>query len=146
MRATGKTASKKRAPLTGPVYLDASALAKLYLPEAESDRLEKLLVGRDDLWVSHFSVTEVISAAARRSRDGELTPSHVARLHRALLREVKRGQSFEITDRGEPVACLVPPRAKAAHRFKSRAAFRASMPALRPPLSATLESDREDRF
>jgi hypothetical protein len=31
------------------VYLDASALAKLYLPEPESDRLNEFLRGRRDL-------------------------------------------------------------------------------------------------
>jgi prevent-host-death family protein len=64
----------------------------------------------------------------------------------ALLREVKEGREIEITDRGEPVARLSPPRAKAARRFEGRAALRASMPMLDPPLSAAVLHDREDRF
>lgn len=64
----------------------------------------------------------------------------------ALLREVREGKEIEITDRGEPVAWLSPPRAKAARRFGGRASLRASMPKLDPPLSATILRDREDRF
>jgi prevent-host-death family protein len=64
----------------------------------------------------------------------------------ALLREVRAGREIEITDRGEPVARLSPPRAKAGRRFAGRARLRASMPRLDPPLSATVLDDREDRF
>ncbi len=67
------------------VYLDASALAKLYLPERESDELEGALIGRRDLLVSDLSVTEVISAAARYCREGKLSQEQLAVMHTALL-------------------------------------------------------------
>ncbi len=64
----------------------------------------------------------------------------------ALLREVRAGREIEITDRGEPVARLAPPRTRAAKPCVGRAALRASLPRLAPPLSRTLARGREDRF
>ncbi len=64
----------------------------------------------------------------------------------ALLDEVKKGREVVITERGRPVAKLVPldrPRSKGVPNL---AAFRRSMPVLDPPLSATIEEDREDRI
>ena len=57
----------------------------------------------------------------------------------ALLDEVKAGGEVVITQRGRPVAKLVPP------GFPNLAAFRATMPVFDPPLSTTLDEDREDR-
>ncbi len=90
------TASEKRSGrrLRGPVYVDASALAKLYLPEAESDSLELALFGRRDLQVSNLAVTEVISAAARRRREGLLTSEQLSRVHSALLDDVSNEGAF----------------------------------------------------
>lgn len=70
---------------SGPLYLDASALAKLYLPEPGSDDLGAALGGRRDLVVSDLAVTEVTSAVARRRRDGALRPRHAAKLHAAVV-------------------------------------------------------------
>jgi uncharacterized protein len=81
---SGKTASRRRR-LPGPVYLDSSALAKLYLPEAESEALEAAVLGRRDLAVSDLGITELTSAAARRQRQGELTQAQLSLLYRALL-------------------------------------------------------------
>ena len=68
-----------------PVYLDASALIKLYVPEVESNELEDALIGRTDIIVSELAVTEVASALARRLRQGELEPSVAKRVYRRLL-------------------------------------------------------------
>lgn len=64
----------------------------------------------------------------------------------ALLDEVKKGRDVEITDRGRPVARLVPPAVVMCRPFEGRAAFRRTMPALAQPLSRTIADDREDRF
>jgi prevent-host-death family protein len=64
----------------------------------------------------------------------------------ALLDEVRRGREVVITERGRPVAKLVPldrPRGKGVPNL---AAFRRKMPVLRPPLSTTVTEDRVDRF
>jgi prevent-host-death family protein len=60
-RARGKVGE-----IRGPVYLDASALAKLYLPEPESLALDRALRGRRDLTVSDLAVTELLAALAER--------------------------------------------------------------------------------
>ena len=78
-------------PTSSPVYLDASALAKLYVPEPESSALEALLVGRRDLIVSDLAVTEVASAMARRVRDRELPRREMAEAYRALVSDVADG-------------------------------------------------------
>ncbi len=63
-----------------------------------------------------------------------------------LLEEVKRGAEVLITDRGKPVARLVPLRRSGAKPFPDRSGFRRTMPRLDPPLSRTIVEDREDRF
>ena len=78
-------------PLPGPVYLDASALGKLYLPEPGSDELNAAIVGRRDVLVSELAVTEVVSSLCRRRRDGALTPGLVVRLQRAIRDDLAAG-------------------------------------------------------
>ena len=77
--------------IRGPVYLDASALAKLYLPEPESDELDRVLVGRRDLLVSDLAITEIVSAVARRQREGDLERRAARRLYRGLLDDREAG-------------------------------------------------------
>lgn len=77
--------------VVGPLYCDASALAKLFLPEAESDQLNQLLDGRSDVILSDLAITEVVSALARRLREGALPNSAVRRAYRKLLATVSEG-------------------------------------------------------
>lgn len=63
-----------------------------------------------------------------------------------LLDEVKKGREVVITERGRPVARLVPPDRRRAGGVPNLAAFRRRMPVLDPPLSATIEEEREDRL
>lgn len=63
-----------------------------------------------------------------------------------LLEEVRQGREVVITERGRPVAKLVPldrPRGKGVPNL---AAFRRKMPVLDPPLSASVTQDRDDRL
>jgi predicted nucleic acid-binding protein len=76
---------------TGPLYLDASALAKLYLPEPGSDTLDDAIRGRIDLMVSDLAITEIVSAISRRRREGILTALSCARLHRKILADIGDG-------------------------------------------------------
>jgi len=65
----------------------------------------------------------------------------------ALLDEVKKGREVVITERGRPVAKLVPPdRGRGKGGVPNLAAFRKKMPVFDPPLSTTIEEDREDRI
>ena len=63
-----------------------------------------------------------------------------------LIEAVRKGREILITDRGKPVARLVPAEKSNARAFPGRAAFRRLMPVLRPPLSSTISEDREDRL
>lgn len=64
----------------------------------------------------------------------------------ALLREVRKGREIVITDRGEPVARLLPPSERAARPFPDLEAFRAGLPKLDPTLSEIVAEDRADRL
>lgn len=65
----------------GPIYLDASALVKLFVPEPESDALNQALVGARDVILSDLALTEMASALGRRTREGLLTPTESRRLY-----------------------------------------------------------------
>jgi predicted nucleic acid-binding protein len=88
-----------RPRLDGPLYCDASALLKLYLPEPGSDELNRLLEGREDLLASDLAVTEIVSALARRAREDALGWAEASRVQRALLTALEGGacQRVELT-------------------------------------------------
>lgn len=64
----------------------------------------------------------------------------------ALLDEVRKGREVVITDRGRPVARLVPPLSGSRRPFSNHARFRARMRAKGKPLSETVARNREDRL
>lgn len=63
----------------------------------------------------------------------------------ALLAEVRKGHEVTITDRGRPVARLVPPRRERAKPFPGRAEFRRRMPVLGVSLAAAVLDERAER-
>ena len=75
--------------MDGPVYVDSSALVKIYVPEPDSDQVESLLRSRTDLVISDLVVTEIVSAAARRMREGTLPARTVRHLQQSILTDVK---------------------------------------------------------
>jgi predicted nucleic acid-binding protein len=79
------------------IYLDSSALAKLYVPEPESDALDALLRGRRDLLISELAITEVLSAVARKRREGMLTAAQALQIRDAVLADADSG-SFHRLD------------------------------------------------
>ena len=81
------------------VYVDSSALAKLYVPEAESEQLDQFLRGRRDLIISELAITEVISAAARRRREGALNAEQTNQIRDAIMADAQSGsfRRFDIT-------------------------------------------------
>ncbi len=64
----------------------------------------------------------------------------------ALMEEVRRGHEIVITDRGRPVARLVPPLPAAGKPFPDLSAFRQRMPVVMPAVSRAVLDDREDRI
>ena len=81
----------------GPVYLDASALVKLFVPEAESDDLNEALVGARDVVLSDLALTETASALGRRVREGLLAPAESRRLHREAAKLAESCRRAELT-------------------------------------------------
>jgi len=75
----------------GPIYLDTSALLKLYLREPDSEQLNRTVEGRRDLLLSELAITEFISALARRKREGSLSPSDAGLLRKTLLGDSASG-------------------------------------------------------
>ena len=71
---------------TEPVYLDASALVKLFVPEPESDELNHALTGLTDVIVSDLALTEMASALGRRVREQRLTSEDARRLYREAVK------------------------------------------------------------
>lgn len=64
----------------------------------------------------------------------------------SLLEEVRKGREVVITDRGRPVARLVPPQRESVRAFSSHRRFRAGIRLEGRRLSEMLADDREDRF
>jgi prevent-host-death family protein len=63
----------------------------------------------------------------------------------AILDEVRKGREVLLTDRGRPVARIVPPLRDSARALSSHRRFRASIRLKGQPLSVTVAHDREDR-
>ncbi len=61
------------------------------MPEAESEQLENFLRARQDLMISELCITEVVSAAARRKREGRLNARQVKEIHDAMLADAESG-------------------------------------------------------
>ncbi|MEO7891411.1 MAG: type II toxin-antitoxin system VapC family toxin [Vicinamibacterales bacterium] len=80
-----------------PVYLDASALVKLLVPEQESDALNQALAGLTDVVVSDLALTEVASALGRRTREKRLTHTDAKRLYREASKLHASSRQAELT-------------------------------------------------
>ena len=80
-----------------PVYLDASALVKLFVPEAESHELNQALAGLTDVIVSDLALTEMASALGRRTREQLLTRDEAQRLYREATKLQASSHQAELT-------------------------------------------------
>ena len=90
------TARSADAPLQ-PIYLDASALVKVLVPETESDALNRALLGAEDVVVSDLALTETASALGRRTRERRLSAAQARRLYRRAETLASSCRAFEIT-------------------------------------------------
>lgn len=77
--------------VTSPVYLDTSALAKIYIPEPDSADVDSAMQGRRDLLVSDLAVTEMVSAIVRRIRAGDLPSGSAQRIHMKIMSQIEEG-------------------------------------------------------
>jgi predicted nucleic acid-binding protein len=80
-----------------PVYLDASALVKLLVPEPESDALNEALVGADDVIISDLALTELASALGRRIREQRLAPPDARKIQREADKLASACHRVELT-------------------------------------------------
>jgi len=64
---------------------------KLFLPEPGSEEFNEVVEGRDDVLVSDLTVTEIVSAAARRLHQGSISREIVRRLYQAILGRLDQG-------------------------------------------------------
>ena len=80
-----------------PVYLDASGLVKLFVPEPESDDLNRALAGLTDVIVSDLALTEMASALGRRVREQRLTRDNAGRLYREASKLHAAAHHAELT-------------------------------------------------
>ncbi len=62
-----------------------------------------------------------------------------------LLAEVAKGHEITLTDRGRPVARLVPPAPRASRPFPGRAAFRRSVAAKGARVAQAVLEGRDER-
>lgn len=71
------------------LFLDSSALAKRYVEEPGSERLESMLAGAERLGLSVLVVPEVISGLRRRRRERALSEAQYLAAKAALLQDVR---------------------------------------------------------
>ena len=83
--------------LPSPLYCDTSALLKLYVREAGSEEFNAITAGRTDVFVSQLALTEVVSALARRRRQGRLGDEAVQRIRRTIMRSIEEGIYQHVT-------------------------------------------------
>jgi predicted nucleic acid-binding protein len=67
------------------LYLDTSALAKLYLEEESSDQVRAWSDEAEVLATSRVALAELAAAVARRHREGDLTDTDAERIRTAML-------------------------------------------------------------
>jgi uncharacterized protein len=80
------------------LFLDSSALAKRYVEEVGSERLEAILGDADWLGLSVLVVPEVISALRRRRRERALTEAQYLAAKAALLQDVRDAEIVGLLD------------------------------------------------
>ena len=78
------------------IYVDSSALAKLYEPEAESELLDAFLRGRRGLLISELAISEVLSAVSRRKREKQLRAELANEIRDALLEDADSGSLHRV--------------------------------------------------
>lgn len=80
------------------VFLDSSALAKRYVQERGSDRVEEILSSASSLGVSVICISEVVSALCRRRREGKLSQQQYLRAKQALFEDIEDASIVNVTD------------------------------------------------
>jgi len=80
------------------VFADSSALAKRYIADEQSSKMDETLQHATNLAVSVLCLTEIISALCRRRRERFLKPSEYASAKNALEADLADATIIQITD------------------------------------------------
>jgi hypothetical protein len=95
---TQQGCARGKAVVTVNVFLDSSALAKQYVQEAGSDRLEEILSSATSLGVSVICVSEIVSARCRRRRERKLSAREYVKAKQALFEDIEDSSVVNVTD------------------------------------------------
>ena len=80
------------------IFFDSSALAKRYVQEPGSDRVEEILFGASSLGVSMICLSEVISALCRRRRERRLSKQQYLSAKQALFQDLEDSSIVGVTE------------------------------------------------
>ena len=80
------------------IFLDSSALAKRYVQEVGSDRVEECLRSATSLGISVLATPEVISALCRLHREKTLSRKQYLKAKEALFEDIVDVRIIQITD------------------------------------------------
>jgi uncharacterized protein len=90
--------SRGQAEITLNVFFDSSALAKRYVEEIGSDRVDSILSAAAALGVSVICLPEVVSALCRRRRERRLAKDEYVDAKRTLLFDLQDASVIGMTD------------------------------------------------
>ena len=80
------------------VFFDSSALAKRYVEEAESARVQDILSSASSLTISVLCISEIVSALCRRRRERKLSPRQYLAAKEALFADLEDISVVNLTD------------------------------------------------
>jgi len=80
------------------VFLDSSALAKRYVQEPGSDRVEEILLAASALGLSMVCVPEIVSALCRRRRERKLSEQQYLKAKQSFFEDLGDSSMINITD------------------------------------------------
>ena len=80
------------------IFLDSSALAKRYVQEPGSDRLEEILFSASSLGVSVICLPEVVSALCSIRRERRLSQPQYLNAKQALFEDIDDTSVVNVTD------------------------------------------------
>jgi predicted nucleic acid-binding protein len=90
------------------VFIDSSALAKRYIREPGSEKVEKILGRASSLGLSSLCPVEIISAMCRRRRELSLTKDQYLLAKQALVDDARDAEIVNVVPRvvGKAIAIL----------------------------------------
>jgi uncharacterized protein len=80
------------------VFFDSSALAKRYVEEPGSDRVQEILESASSLTISVLVIPEIISALCRRRRERKLSREQYGSAKKAFFADIEDMSVVNLTD------------------------------------------------